>query len=210
MSVAATGATAVRLAQQLQQHGVSQVTLLLGHDAAPAPQSIETQRYTSRQDLDEAIQRWLQQYPGGIIVSSAAINDYEFDYLAIAEEAAPSASRASWTRLKPEEKAPSGSSGLAVYLKPAAKLIDQLPAGHTGPLVAFKYQDAETVRSAARRLQERVGAALVVVNSLCGEVQELLDGNGRSTKYNGRAQLEQALRDEIPCVSHGSDGALLS
>ena len=50
--------------------------------------------------------------------------------------------------------------------------------GLRGPIVGFKFESRETVEASAKALRERVGAALVVANSLCGEVQALVDADG--------------------------------
>ena len=76
-------------------------------------------------------------------------------------------------------------------------MIDQLRSwGHRGPLIAFKYEDRETVLSSASSLRERVGANVVVANSLCGNVQAMISASG-SDLYADRAALMSALSVRI-------------
>src|SRR5690606_31301493 len=97
-------------------------------------------------------------------------------------------------------KAPSRSDGLVIRLRPAAKLIDQLRSwGHRGPLVGFKYEAAATVVSAAQALRRRVGADLVVANSLDGAVQALVDD--AVTAFPDRPALVVALAGRIAALA---------
>lgn len=184
MTVRATGTTALRLVALLI--GLP-VDLLLSADAAPDACAM---RYTSRADLDLAIKGWVQAHPEGVIVMSAAVNDYEVTGVerVIDGEAHP---------IPADTKIPSRASELVIRLGPAPKLIDQLAGwGHTGPLVAFKFEDAATVVASAERLRTRVGAALVVANSLDGSLQALVDEHGTST-YATRGDLLVALSERI-------------
>ena len=83
---------------------------------------------------------------------------------------------------------------------PADKLIDRLRPefGLRGHIVGFKYEDAATVEASALRLLERVGAAAVLANSLCGSVQALV------TPAGGRraADRDEGLRLLVDRVPH--------
>lgn len=184
MTVRATGTTALRLVALLI--GLP-VDLLLSADAAPDACAM---RYTSRADLDLAIKGWVQAHPEGVIVMSAAVNDYE---ITAVERTVDDQTET----IAPGAKIPSRADELVIRLGPAPKLIDQLASwGHTGPLVAFKFEDAATVVASAERLRTRVGAALVVANSLDGELQALVDEHGTAI-YASRSDLVAELAERI-------------
>ncbi len=164
-----SGATAIALAQRLGAAGV-RPDLLLCEDAAAAA---DARRYRGRDELETALGAWIRQQADGIVVMSAAINDYEVDRVERREGAA-------WSTITPSDKLASGADEVVIRLRPASKLVDQLRPrwGLRGPLVAFKYEARDTVIDAAERLRVRVGAALVVANSLCGGVQALVSADG--------------------------------
>ena len=179
LTVDATGATAVALAERLAAAGCA-ADLLLSRLAAPQRAAA---RYRTRADLEAALEAWLAAHPGGTVVMSAAINDYRLHAVEAMQAGAA-------TVLAPGAKAASGADELVIRLRPAAKLIDSLRArGHRGPLVAFKYEAAATVLASAERLRQRTAAALVVANSLCGTVQAILAGDGAVTRHPSRAPL---------------------
>ncbi len=183
LCVSATGATAVALRARLGSLGRRDVDLLLASDAAPAADAI---RFATRDELDRALRGWIGAHADGVVVMSAAVNDYE---LAAVDEVRSGQA----TRIAPGTKAQSGADELVIRLRPAAKLIDQLRGwGLTGPLVGFKYEDRDTVLASAEALRRRVGAELVVANSLCGELQALVDASG-ATESPGREALLSAL-----------------
>lgn len=169
LSVKASGDTAVALAEGLERAGLG-AELLLGILARPGVAA--ARRYDGRDDLEAALRTWLGQHPNGVVVLSAAINDYQ---VAGVERRVGDAV----TGFAPGEKVPSGGDEVIIRLRPAGKVIDQLAAwGHRGPLVGFKYEDAATVVASAQALQRRCGASLVVANSLCGTLQALVQANG--------------------------------
>jgi len=169
MTVEATGRTAIRLNERLAGHGVTSQLLLSRDCHCEVPCS----RYRDRADLEEAVGTWITDQPDGLVISSAAINDYQL-------------AKVSWRRgdeegtLEDPIKIPSGCDELRIELRPDAKLIDQLRLrwGHRGPLIAFKYEAATTVIESAEKLRRRTGAALVVANSLCGRAQALVERAG--------------------------------
>lgn len=168
LSVRAGGATAKRLRALLAQRGAA-ADLLLG----PGEAAGDARRYDDRAGLEEELRAWIARRPEGVVVMSAAVNDYQ---VAGVESVHAGVVRAH----APGTKVPSGADELVIRLRPASKLIDQLRPrfGLRGPIVGFKYEDAATVEASARRLLERVGAAVVLANSLCGSVQALVDAQG--------------------------------
>ena len=132
-----------------------------------------------------------------MVVSSAAINDYELDCV---EATCDGIQRC----LNSAEKISSGAEEVVLKLRPAPKLIDQLPSwGHRGPLVAFKYEDAGTVVASATRLLQWVDAHLVVANSLCSQVQSLVDADGVH-EFASREALLVSLAQRVALLSKGS------
>jgi phosphopantothenoylcysteine synthetase/decarboxylase len=187
LSVRASGATAVALRDRLAAAG-RRADLLLGGDAIAAEGA---RRYVDRAGLEDGLRRWIAANPVGVVVLSAAINDYR---VSAVERVVGGAVH----RHAPGDKVPSGADELVVRLVPADKVIDRLRPefGLRGPLVAFKYQDAETVLAAAEALRRRVAADLVVANSLCGAVQTLVDATG-SEAFASRAGLVDALAGRL-------------
>jgi hypothetical protein len=168
LSVAACGATALHLAGDLRAAGVP-ADLLLSADARDDALSA---RYLDRAGLEAGLARWITEHPDGVVVMSAAVNDYQLARLELVRGGQA-------TAIAPGAKAPSGGEELVIRLAPANKVIDQLRGwGLRGPLVGFKYEGRESVLASAQALRRRVDAALVVANSLCGTVQALVDAQG--------------------------------
>ncbi len=187
LSATASGHTALVLRSLLHDSGIAS-DLLLSLDVEA---SAEARRYRDRPELDEQIGAWITEHPNGVVVMSAAVNDYQLDYV---ERIADGRS----TSYSVDEKIPSGGEGLLIHFKPAEKLIDQLRPrwGLMGPIVGFKYEEKETVEAEAERLRQRVGAALVVANSTCGTVQALVDARG-SHRVGDRKHLLQRLSARV-------------
>lgn len=172
MTVHATGATVVALASGLERQGRGS-DRLLSVDAAPTWGPC--QRYADRAELDAAVERWVRAHRDGVVVLSAAVNDYE----AVAIDLDHAGVR---TTVAPGAKLPSRADEVLIRLRPVGKLIDRLRGewGFRGRLVAFKYEDAASVIASAMALRERCQADLVVANSLCGQVQALVETAGVS------------------------------
>ena len=186
MTVRASGTTAVALGARLGRVGV-RADLVLGLDAAPAESA---RRYGDRAALEQALGEWIGSHPDGVVVMSAAINDYVV-------EAVERVVGTLVHRHKPGDKVPSGADEVVIRLRPATKVIDQLRPrfGLTGPIVGFKYEADATVLASATALLQRTGAALVVANSLSGMVQALVDAHGVSSFSDRESLLDQlALR----------------
>ncbi len=168
LSVAASGATALRLAADLRAAGLA-ADLLLSSDAR---EDALAARFSDRAGLEHGLRAWITGHPDGVVVMSAAVNDYQLDRLELERGGEVSV-------ISPGAKAPSGGEGLVIRLRPAGKVIDQLRGwGLRGAHVGFKYEGRESVLRSAQALLRRVDAALVVANSLCGSLQALVDAQG--------------------------------
>ncbi len=145
------------------------VDLLLSIRAEPGTTAL---RYDRREDFERGLQTWIAAHPEGVVVMAAAVNDFTVDSIASEKDGVT-------TILAPGEKISSRADALVIRLKPASKVIDQLPAwGLRGPIVGFKFEDAATVIASADALRRRAGAALMVANSLDMRVQALVDAAG--------------------------------
>src|SRR4051812_19275991 len=183
LTVAASGVTALELERRLRARDVTTAELLLSADAAPG---VPAQRYSDRAKLELGLRSWISAHRDGVVVMSAAVNDYEIASVELRRGEAVE-------RLAAGAKLRSGADEAVIRLRPAGKIIDQLRGwGHAGPLVAFKYEARETVIQSASALRVRVGAALVVANSLCGSVQALVSARGVEP-YGDREALLDAL-----------------
>jgi phosphopantothenoylcysteine synthetase/decarboxylase len=186
LSVHATGTTAARLRSRLAGEGRA-VDLLLGAHAAPSEPAL---RFDGREDLERELQRWIKVHPEGIVVMAAAVNDYTVERI-------ESRTNGQIESHAPGGKVPSGADELVIRLKPAAKVVDRLRSwGLRGPLVAFKYEAADTVLASAQSLRARIGASLVVANSLDGSVQALVDAI-RVQQFPDREALLVALAERL-------------
>jgi phosphopantothenoylcysteine synthetase/decarboxylase len=190
LTVHATGTTAVALHDRLAALGVG-ASLLLSHGAGG---DVHARRYLDRADLEAELRAWIDIHPDGVVVMSAAVNDYQVSRIELTYGDDVQA-------FPPGAKLPSGADELVIRLRPAAKLIDQLRAwGLDGPVIGFKYEAKDTVRQSASQLRERTGAALVVANSLCGSVQALVDGAG-AEDFASRHALLDALAQRIAVLA---------
>jgi phosphopantothenoylcysteine synthetase/decarboxylase len=191
LSVAASGATAVRLKERLTDQGVV-TDLLLGIDASPVTAA---ERYSDRAALETSLRRWIRANPAGVVVMSAAINDYRVRQVVVtSQEGRPEV-------IAPDAKLPSRAASVTIHLEPDGKVIDQLAGwGLAGPLVGFKYEDRGTVLASAASLRARVGAALVVANSLCGQLQALVDADGIE-RFIDRSAMVEALAGRLASLA---------
>lgn len=145
------------------------VDLLLSIRAEPGAAAL---RYDRREDFERGLKTWIAAHPDGVVVMAAAVNDFTVDTVA-------SEVGGVTTLYAPGDKISSRAESLVIRLKPASKVIDQLPAwGLRGPVVGFKFEDGATVIASAEALRRRTGAALVVANSLDMRVQALVDAAG--------------------------------
>lgn len=181
LSVRATGTTANALYQRLRNEGIA-CELLLSVGAMP---QVQARRYEERSDLEAELQNWVQRHPDGIVVMSAAINDYKVSSVELA-------TGDDVRRYSPGTKVPSGGDELMIRLVPTTKIIDQLRGwGLNGPLVGFKYEARDTVESSARALAIRTTAQVVVANSLCGSFQALVNAQKTEVCHDRQALIER-------------------
>ncbi len=181
LTVAASGTTAMRLRDLLAATG-RPADLLLSVDAAPG---IDASRYGDRAQLELHLRTWIAAHASGTVVMSAAVNDYQVAAVEMVQDGCV-------TRVAAQDKVSSGADQVVIRLRPASKVIDQLRSwGLTGPIVGFKYEDAATVLASAGSLLKRVGAALVVANSLDGSLQALIDGSGTERCADREALLQR-------------------
>lgn len=198
ITVNATGGTAERVRARLASRGV-EADILASVDACKDSETV-WRRYYGRPELEEAIRAWLEREPNGVVMMSAAVNDYEIAQVERWQDGVH-------TVHGPDDKLPSRGDELVIRLEPASKVIDQLGAwGHRGPLIGFKYEAAETVVASAEALRRRTGAALVVANSIDTEVQALVDAHGVSHHRNRQA-LEAALADRLAALAEPVTGS---
>ncbi len=185
--VTATGRTAFALAELVRARGHSRVELLLGQDALAG----EAMRFREREDLERLLKAWILATPDGVVVMSAAVNDYQVARV-------ESVRKGEAVRLDQSRKIASGADEVRIILEPAPKLIDALVKwGHTGPVIGFKYQEKSTVIAAAQALRERVGAAVVFANSICGSVNALVDAHQVAPFGEDRTAALSALSDRL-------------
>lgn len=193
LTVRASGTTAVSLAARLRAAAVP-VDLLLSLDAAPGEAA---RRYADREALEGGLASWITAHRDGVVVLSAAINDYTVTQVErrVGDQTHVHA---------PGDKVPSGADEVVIRLRPATKVIDQLRPrfGLVGPIVGFKYEADATVIASAQALQRRTGAVLVVANSLSGDTQALVDAHGVTT-CGDRAQLLGRLADRLTALAQG-------
>lgn len=185
LTVEASGSTVAELHRRLDGVGCCR---LLSLDARPEAE----RRFATRADLERELATWITAQPEGVVVLSAAINDYRVADTRIRNGDA-------WSEVAWDGKLPSGGDEVLIRLVPDSKIIDRLrpQMGLRGPLVAFKYQAADTLIAAARALQARTRADLMVANSLCGTVQALIDRKGGEVRFPTRTALLDALAQRI-------------
>ena len=119
-------------------------------DIAQHP-TIQTQEFTSTQDLHQKMKEWVQANPHGIIVHSAAVGDYA-----------------------PQEqsgKIPSGKQSLLLTLHPTIKILDEIKTWSSSCLlVSFKAAppktSSEDLASIASKQMHRSQSDLVFANVL--------------------------------------------
>lgn len=118
LSAGATGSTGLRLARALATtHDVH----FLGSAEAclRAGGAVGTEEFGSTRDLMARMERHLRSRPGGVLVHSAAVGDYEAEALAT--------------------KIPSGQPELVIRLRPGPKIIDHVRTWDPAVfLVSFK------------------------------------------------------------------------
>ena len=151
LTARSTGKTGVGIARALVARGVS-VHLLGSAEACLRAPELASEEYGSTRDLMARMKAWVQENPGGHVVHSCAVGDYE-----MAEQTS--------------RKIPSGMDRLVLELVRTPKIADHIRAwGLSGHLVTFKAagpdtSDDELVRIASAQ-RERTGSSLVFANVL--------------------------------------------
>ena len=185
LSAHATGTTAVAIAVAL---GGSHRVRLLGSAeanlrASLADPSIATQEYTSTRDLMAKMEADLRANPGGVLIHSAAVGDYEAN-------ASPT-------------KVPSGQPELLLRLTPTPKIIDRVREWSPDIfLVSFKAGnpewDEERLEAVARAQLTRTTSDLVFANRLGAlETSCLLVSASTTTRFENRAGALRQLVERV-------------
>ena len=154
----ASGKTGAKIAQSFPQKctllGSPSALLHLAvntkTDIAHHP-TIQTQEFTSTEDLHQKMKSWIQQNTNGIIIHSAAVGDYA-----------------------PQEKSgkiPSGQNKLTLTLHPTIKILDEIKKWDPSCLlVSFKAAPPQTqpqeLTLIAEKQQKRSHSDLVFANVL--------------------------------------------
>ena len=149
----ASGRTGVAVGRALADSG-HRVHLLGSPEAALRAEAagLSAEVYGSTRDLMARMRDWTLAHPGGAVVHSAAVGDYE----------SPGAA---------QHKLPSGAAELTLRLVPGPKIADHVRAwGLTGPYITFKAASPEVDDSAlveiAAAQRRRTGCDLVFANAL--------------------------------------------
>lgn len=183
ISASSSGRTGVAAARGLAARGHA-VHLLGSPEAAlrvGEGEGISTEVYTSTRDLMARMEAWVRANPGGAVIHSAAVGDYEAD----------PAERA--------RKIPSGQDELVLRLRRAPKIADRIVGWDPSCLlVTFKAAGPETTAGElvkiARAQLTRTGSALVfanVIGALGSSV--ILVGPEKEAAYPERAAAIDAL-----------------
>ena len=210
ITVPATGATAVALAEQLRGLGATDMRCLHSLDAvACLPEQLRTLKsgspfravapYTTYDDLTKAVEQAARAGPAApapVIVMTAAVNDYEV--AAITDDNRhlafdPHAMDQQGTKL------PGGLREVRLHLRPTAKIIERIrrewnPGVY---LVGFKNEAEATVVASAQKLQKRAQCQLVVANSIGLAFNAIVGAKGGVDSYSSRAAMLEALAKRI-------------
>lgn len=151
LSAHATGTTGATLARAIAARGGAPWLLGSAEARLRAP-TIAGEEFFGTRDLMARMEAWIRAHPGGAVVHTSAVGDYEL--------ATPLT-----------EKIPSGRPSLTLTLVPAPKIADQVRGwGLVGPYVTFKAappgtSDDELVGIASRQ-RARVRCDRVFANVL--------------------------------------------
>lgn len=183
LSAASTGLTGIELAQRLGGHFA--VHLLGSAEACLrarlASPELSQSEFGSTRDLMAKVESALRARPGGVLIHSAAVGDYE----------------AATT----DQKLPSGQDELMLRLTPTPKIVDHVRAWDPGVfLVSFKAGSPEwsdeRLEAVARAQLLRTRSDLVFANRLgqLGSSCMVLDASG--TRRFARRELALAVLAE--------------
>ncbi len=185
LSAGSTGLTGIDLAERLT--GQFDVRLLGSTEACLrarlASPALAHSEFGSTRDLMVKMEEALRTRPGGVLIHSAAVGDYE--------------------AAATDQKLPSGQAEMLLRLTPAPKIVDHVREWDPGLfLVSFKagspgWSD-EHLEAVARAQLERTGSDLVFANRLgqLGSSCMLLDGSG-TRRFAGRDAALAALAERV-------------
>lgn len=189
LSAHATGTTGVHLAAALADGfdvhllGSAEACLRARLDAPAVPAT----EYLGTRDLMARMEAALRARPGGILVHSAAVGDYE---------AVPTTT-----------KIPSGQAELVLRLTPGPKIIDHVRTWDPDVfLVSFKAGSPDwsedRLEAVARAQLERTASDLVFANRIgaLGTSCMLLDARG-TTRFTTRSEALAALVERLQTLS---------
>lgn len=188
LSAGSTGSTGLQLACALAggTHLLASPEAALRHDNAVlrsvvGADQLTVEGYGSTRDLAARMERWVRAHPAGIVVHAAAVGDYEQD----ADPAAP------------PRKIPSGQAALALALRPAPKILDQIRGWSAqATIVSFKAAPPGSTPADLSRIAEaqrrRTDSLLVFANTL------------------GRLEAELVIQDAQGPTRHATRGAALA
>ncbi len=185
LSARATGQTGLHLAGALRAQG-RDVHLLASLEASLRAPGALAEVYGSTRDLSARMERWCQAHPGGVVVHSAAVGDYENLDAANAG------------------KIPSGQGELVLRLTPTPKILDQVRGWAPGVfLVSFKAArpgvTAAELEAIARAQAVRTTSDLVFANALDHTGTDvLLVTPAATTSFALRADAVAALLAALP------------
>jgi phosphopantothenoylcysteine decarboxylase/phosphopantothenate--cysteine ligase len=192
-----TGRTSARLADALRRRGFD-VTWLGGAEAVePNGADIRRERFTTFQDLADALERLLGEEPFDAVIHAAAVSDFSVV-----------------NRGKPGEPAGQASGKLAsgraleLRLEPNPKLLDRLRGWSRNPevrIIGFKLTvgATEAERRAAVARQFEAGQSDWVVHNDAGEISAerhtftIHAPTGDTTRIDGPDALAEALADQL-------------
>ncbi|TVQ92201.1 MAG: hypothetical protein EA397_07525 [Deltaproteobacteria bacterium] len=184
----ASGRTGVSIGVQLARQG-AEVLVLGSPEAALRAElaGLPAEVYGSTRDLMSRMEIWVRAHPGGSVVHSAAVGDYEV----------ASSSSA---------KLPSQQSELLLRLCPTPKIADHLRAwGLSGYYVTFKAASPEVkpeeLCQIAVAQRERTGCDLVFANVLGQLDQSVILVGERARPFADRDRAIEAL---VECILEAS------
>ncbi len=188
LTAGSSGSTGVFIARELAARGVRPWLIGSGEARLRGPE-VPGEEFWSTRDLLARMQRWIEAHPGGAVIHSAAVGDYE--------RADPNAS-----------KTPSGMAEWTLMLTPTPKIADRIRGwGCTGVYVTFKAAapettDEELVAIAARQ-RLRTGSDFVFANVL-GRIGHRVAWVGEEAQWHEqRSTAVSALVDTV-CERIGS------
>ena len=154
ISARSSGRTGVRLAESLESTG--NIHLLGSPEALlRSPNGIETEAYSSTDDLLVRMRTWVRKHPHGIVVHASAVGDY------MASPSAP----------ETHDKIESGQAELILRLVPTPKILDEIHSwSNDVDIISFKAAApgvvGEQLESIAHKQLIRTNSVVVFANTI--------------------------------------------